>query len=399
MNILYISQRLPYPPNRGDRIPTFNHIKYLSQRHKVFAAALYQDREDEKHIAKLSDWATAVVAEYQPRRMSMRGALRALSRGLPISPGYFFNRKLGSRIQALIADGKIEAVVVFSSSMAQYVEGNANLVRIMNFCDVDSQKWSDLAARARGFKAWIFRREARLLLELERKIAASFTASCVVTENEAAIFRRFIPGAEPVVVANGVDSGFFGATVRKPVAQELAFVGVMDYEPNVEAVVFFAREVWPNLRALFPAARFNIVGARPSREVQNLAAVPGITVTGFVEDVRSYLATAALIVIPLAVARGIQNKILEAMAAGVPVLTAPAAAAGFSPEARARLFTAAREAEPFLEAIRLLLSDADALRLRGESAQAFVREHFSWESKTKVLENLIVNAVSKPAGA
>lgn len=394
MKILYLSQRFPYPPNRGDRIPTFNHIRYLHRMgHEVHVASLMGSKDERQFIGKMGEWARSVHVEVHTRLYSSFGKVVALLTGKPLSLGHYFNASLNEKIRAAIAQHGIEAVVVFSSSMAQYVEEYSDLVRIMNFCDLDSQKWDDLSKLTFWPKSWIYRREARLLLAYERKLAAAFTGSCVVTENEAAAFRRLIPGSRVHVVANGVDHEFFGAVERKPVGLQLAFVGVMDYEPNIEAASYFVREVWPGIRARNPSARFNIVGARPTRAVQALASeAQGVVVTGSVPDVRPYLAEATLVVVPLGVARGIQNKVLEAMAAGVPVLTTTAAAAGFAPAARECLNICDREPGALITGVEALLADPVAAGLRAEKAKSYVRQNVSWQISGASLEGILLAA-------
>lgn len=398
MKILYIAQRLPYPPNRGDRIPTFNHIRFLSRHHTVHVASLLESEQEMEYVAKLTDWAETVTVELQGLKLRWSGMVRALLDGRPLSLGHFRNEAFAEKVQTLIREKGIEAVVVFSSSMAQYVESNRDLVRVMNFCDMDSQKWDDLSSHSGLFKKWIYRREARLLLEYERTIARSFSANCVVTENEADLFRALVPGGKVSVVANGVELERFSEKARAPAEHELAFVGVMDYGPNIEAVAWFTEHIWPRVRERHPSARFNIVGARPTREVKALGRIEGVTVTGFVNDVRDYLSTATLVVVPLAIARGIQNKILEAMAAGAPVLTTPVAAKGLPEGARDTLFVHSREAEPFLRTVLELLADREALRARAKAAQEFVRDHCTWESNVDILEDLILDA-GKDSGA
>ena len=393
MKILYIAQRLPYPPNRGDRIPTFNHIRFLSRRHEVHVASLLESESEMEYVAKLSDWAESVTVSMQKFFQHSTGKAKAMLNGRPRSLGHFHNAAFGESVQRVIREKGIEAVVVFSSSMAQYVEANTGLVRVMNFCDMDSEKWSDLASHSSGWiRRWIYRREARLLLEYERRIALAFSANCVVTEAEADLFRRLIPQGKVSVVANGVELERFSEKPRVPSPVELAFVGVMDYGPNIEAVTFFTEAIWPQVRKRHPSARFNIVGARPTREVKALAEVDGVTVTGFVNDVRDYLATAALVVVPLKIARGIQNKILEAMAAGAPVLTTPVAAKGLPEGARHTLFVEQRDPKVFLQALLALLDDPQALQRKAEAAQAFVRDHCTWESNVDILEDLILQA-------
>lgn len=399
MKILYIAQRLPYPPNRGDRIPTFNHIRYLSRLHTVHVASLLESDQEMESVAKLGDWAKTVTVKVQGRFQRWAGMIHALLTGKPLSLGNFYNPGFGNSVQEVIREKGIEAVVVFSSSMAQYVEGNAQLIRVMNFCDMDSQKWNDLSAHFSLARRWIYRREARLLLNYERRIARAFSANCVVTESEADLFRTLIPGSKVSVVANGVELERFSEKPRKPAECELAFVGVMDYSPNIEAVAFFVEKIWPQVRVRHPQARFNIVGARPTREVRALAETEGVTVTGFVEDVRDYLCTATLVVVPLQIARGIQNKILEAMAAGAPVLTTPVAAKGLPAGAHNTLFVESREPAVFLDAVLRLLADPRALRHKAEIAQAFVRDHCSWQSNVDILDELLMAAKSGLAGA
>jgi sugar transferase (PEP-CTERM/EpsH1 system associated) len=297
------------------------------------------------------------------------------------------------KVRDLVRREGIEAAVVFSSSMAQYVESFGTMIRVMNFCDLDSQKWADLAAGAPWFRRWLYRREADLLLEYERRIAAAFSSSCVVTENEAVLFRKLIPGTPVQVLPNGVDHDYFGTIERMSVGLRFAFIGVMDYEPNVEAVEYFCREVWPHIVSRFPSGRFSIVGSRPNRRVSALAGVTGVTVTGMVPDVRAYLATATMVVVPLKVARGIQNKVLEAMAAGVPVLATPASVSGLPDSAREVLFIADRSKPgAFLGKISEMLDNRQAMEARATEAQAFVQAHYSWEKSGRILESLLVEA-------
>jgi sugar transferase (PEP-CTERM/EpsH1 system associated) len=402
MKILYISQRYPYPPDRGDRIPTFNHIKHLSRSHQVHVASLVTAKDEMANVGAFSEWAASSIVEHQPRWKSFLGKVRAFLDGRPLSLGHYRNPELVRRVEEHIGKEKIDAVVVFSSSMAQYVEPFRDLVRIMNFCDLDSQKWADLARVSPWPRSWIYRREARLLLEYERKIAADFDRSCTVTEQEATLFRRLVPGRPVTVLANGVDHGYFGTLPWKPEGLRVVFVGVMDYEPNVEAVGFFATEVWPKVLERHPDAEFAIVGSRPNLKVRSLAMRPGVRVTGSVPDVRSYLASATLVVVPLKVARGIQNKILEAMSAGVPVLTTPLAAQGISAESESILFTAERNAGSFAAKTLELLADAPATREKAAAARAFVQKHFSWNATGEVLEGILsvagkrVAPVAKP---
>lgn len=393
MRILYLSARLPFPPNRGDRISTFNHIRYLSQRNEVFVASLIQGREEMEHVGKLRDWANEVVVAHQSKLLSAAGMLYAFLSGKPLSVGNFLNPGLSRSIRTLIREQDIDAVVVHSSCMGQYVDAFPDLIRIMYFADMDSQKWEDMAERAGGLRRWIYRRESKLIRKCERAIAASYTASCVVTENEAILFKQLIPDQQVYVVGNGVDLEKWGQVSRAPAPCELTFVGMMNYEPNIEACAYFVRHIWPEIRKRHPHAVFNIVGGAPTREVKALADIAGVHVTGFVNDVRDYLATSTLVVVPLDIARGLQNKILEAMAAGVPVLTTPASAKGISEAGVDTLYVETRE--NFADAILRIIQDPGAMKAKAQAAQAFVQAHYSWESKLESLEGLLVGPPKK----
>ena len=225
---------------------------------------------------------------------------------------------------------------------------------------------------------------------MKKKISRAFDAACMVSDREAELFRSAIPDVAVTVLPNGVDCDYFGAMPWSlPADPCLTFVGVMDYEPNVEAAIFFATEIWPSLRKRFPRAQFQLVGSRPHRQVLALANIEGVNVTGFVPDVRPYLAASTLVVAPLKIARGVQNKILEAMAARVPVLTTPEAAAGLAPEGRESLFIADRNPETFLSRLIETLENPQSMREKSAAARLFVEQNASWEKTGEILASLL----------
>jgi sugar transferase (PEP-CTERM/EpsH1 system associated) len=317
----------------------------------------------------------------------------AFLRGMPLSLGYFHNTLLHGAVRAEHAAKSFDAVIAFSSSMAQYAEGLDRTPRIMDFCDVDSRKWEALAREASGVRRRVYRYECRTLLAYERKVAATFDASCVVSENEARLFRELIPGVPVRVLENGVDADYFGALPRRPDGVRIVFTGVMDYAPNVEAVSFFADRVWGRIRQAHPHARFAIVGARPVKSVRDLGRLPGVEVTGYVPDIRPHLASATVSVAPLAVARGVQNKVLEAMAAGVPVLTTADVAKGLPAGAESLVSTARREAEAFAGKLLELVGDEAARERLAAQAQGFIRGRCTWEARLQTLDALLAEVV------
>jgi polysaccharide biosynthesis protein PslH len=395
MRILYLCQRIPYPPDRGDRIPVFHHIKRLNRNHEVVVGSLTHSGSGANADKLKKELDIGVIAPNQTSFRRLQGMILALLQGKPLSLGYFRNPKLRTLIQAEMAQRPFDIIIVFSSSMAQYAEQSGSVRRIMNFCDVDSQKWSSMAQKSYGLKKWIYKRESRILLKYERMIASQFNISCVVAENEAELFRKYIPGIPVRVVENGVDVDYFNAVSRNPDGLRIVFVGVMDYPPNIEAASFFAKEIMTRIRAIYPEACFIIVGAQPTTAVENLAAIPGVEVTGYVPDTRPYLAAASLAVVPLAIARGVQNKILEAMAAGVPVLTTPSVAEALPAGAAQHVFTAERETEAFVSAISELLKDRSRLERQGAAAKDFVGRQCTWDAKLKALDEIIADSFAE----
>ncbi|MCL1982821.1 MAG: TIGR03087 family PEP-CTERM/XrtA system glycosyltransferase [Clostridiales bacterium] len=389
MKILYLCQRIPFPPDRGDRIPVYHQIQRLRKTHEVVVGSLAHTGTRKNAEMLEEESGVKVLAPDHPRWRQLSGTLLAFLRGRPLSLGYFRNSALQSLVDVELTESRFDAVIVFSSSMAQYVENRRGVPQIMHFCDVDSLKWESLARTSYWPMRWIYRRESRTLLAYERKIAATFDASCVVSRNEAELFRQYIPGIIVDILENGVDANYFSTLSRKIDGINIVFVGVMDYPPNAEAVVFFSRHVWSAIREVYPDARFTIVGARPAKSVLGLASIPGIEVTGYVPDVRPYLAVATVSIAPLGTARGVQNKILEAMAAGVPVLTTPDVAKGLPDGAEALVFTAERSVEAFAHTLLDLIENDAVREKRAVDAVEFIRRNCGWDIKLRALDTLL----------
>lgn len=385
--LLFLTHRLPYPPDKGDRIRSWHMLEHLARSWEVDLGCLSDDPADAAHLPLLREHCAEVRCE--PIAGGLRAAARTLWRarpGLPLTLGWFHAQGLQDWVTAQLATGRHDAVFVYSSAMAPYVmradmPGRPRMV--LDLVDVDSEKWLAYAAAARSPRHQVWAREARTLLAFERRAARLFDRTLLVSEAECARFLTLAPEAEGRAgwVDNGVDLDVFDprlphANPYAPGAPPIVFTGTMDYLPNIEAVTDFARDVLPRLRAApGPAPEFHIVGSRPTPEVRALAVLPGVHVTGRVPDTRPYIAHAAAAVAPLRVARGIQNKVLEAMAMARPVIASTPAFEGIQARAGHDLLVA-DGAEAIARAVQSVLrGEHPGL---GKAARAAVAAGHDW---------------------
>ena len=334
-DLLLLIHRIPYPPNKGDKIRSYHLLKHLARDYRVHLATFVDDPDDWQHVPTVEALcASSHFAALNPLRARVR-SLGALVKNRSLSLDYYQDAGMQRWVDQTVAAHGIKRVMVFSSPMAQYADKLGDARRVIDFCDVDSDKWRQYAEKKSPPMSWLYRHEARQLLRYERKIASQYDASLFVSAPEADLFRQLAPESVARIghFSNGVDTEYFSPEhpFASPYAgneRALVFTGAMDYWPNVDAVQWFCDEVFPALRAQDPALAFYIVGSRPNAQVQALGALPGVTVTGTVPDVRPYIRHASVAVAPLRIARGIQNKVLEAMAMARPVLATPEAFEG-----------------------------------------------------------------------
>lgn len=401
MNLLFLVHRFPYPPNKGDKTSTYNMLKYFSRSWRIFLGGFVDQPDDWKYLSKVEKFcAEAHFVPIDPRTRKL-ASLSGLLTGEPLTNVYYRNGSLQQWVNLVLAKCDIDAILVFSGCMAQYVVGKvpSGARSMFDPEDVDSEKWQALAKSARWPRAWLYRREARKVFEFERQMAKSFDVSVFVTENEAELFKTLAPEVAPRVTfrTQGVDADYFDPSLEfdSPYpdgTRALAFIGVMDYWPNVEAVNWFARDAFPQVRRAVHGAEFYIVGLNPSPDVRRLAETKGVHVTGGVADVRPYLQHAWAACLPLRTARGIQNKVLEAMAMEKPVIASPEAMTGINAAADFAPLVAETAADFAHAAIGLLHQD----RRREPAARTFVREHFNWDTNLRRFEALLA-APTAPA--
>jgi polysaccharide biosynthesis protein PslH len=392
MKILYLAQRVPYPPDRGDKIITYHQVRHLARNHEVTVACLADGGDDLVNAGALAPLTAAVDAVPLRPGLARLRALRALATDSPFTVAYFNERELHDRVAARMRAGRFDAVIAFSSGMAQFVQPYADVPRVMQFADLDSLKWQQYAANSLPPVSWVYRREFRLLLGYERYLARTFSHSLVCTPRELQDLERLIPHARASCVSNGVDLDYFRPLDVPKTPNELVFTGVMDYFPNVEGVVWFCREVLPLIRCAVPEATLTICGSRPNAAVQALTRIPGVRVTGRVPDVRPYLARASACVVPLRIARGIQNKLLEAMAMALPAVTTSACAAGVEATPGQDFFVA-DEPDAFADLTVRLLGDTELRRQTARSARACVEANYCWEHQLVRLDRVLAKVV------
>ncbi|MEO8133050.1 MAG: TIGR03087 family PEP-CTERM/XrtA system glycosyltransferase [Betaproteobacteria bacterium] len=393
-HLLYLVHRIPYPPTKGDKVRSCNLLKFLASRFQVHLGAFVDDEADWQHAAALKELCVECHLVRLNPVVAKARSLLGLASGQPLTLPYYRNAGMQRWVREVLRSVPIQGILVFSAAMAQYVMSAEGVHRVADLVDVDSDKWRQYALTQAWPYSAIFRRESRTLLEYERHIASRFDATVFVSADEAGLFRQLAPEVSAKVwhVSNGVDSDYFSPerTYANPYSQGdtvLTFTGAMDYWPNIDAVAWFAREVFPGIRRRLPAARFCIVGSRPAAEVTRLAGLPGVTVTGSVPDIRPYLAHASLAVAPLRIARGLQNKVLEAMAMAKPVLASPQAAEGIEAQPGKELLIAVDDADFVRQALQLLETGGGGSI--GISARSRVVAFYSWERTLGQLEELL----------
>lgn len=392
MRVLFLSQRVPYPPNRGDKITTWRLIERMKRSHEVRVVAFAHDDEDRQaaeHLCRIGIPTVAVPIDL--RRQKLR-ALPLLLGSRPLTLGVYGSSALQRAVDELAPS--CDVGYAYSSSMGAFLEPHARLRRVMHFAELDSDKWRQYAERTRWPMSAIYGREHRTLREFERRIAHSFDENVLCTPLEQQVFEREIPGAHSIVMRNGVDLAFYRPQPERAEPGHLVFVGVMDYLPNIDGCTWFVREILPRLRARFPAARLSIVGSRPTPEVLALRREPGVTVTGFVEDPREWLARASVSVAPLRIARGIQNKVLEALAMGLPVVGTTSATQGVEGEI-GRDFLLANSVDEQVAAIARLLDEPLFARKLGAQGRAFVESRYDWDVALRPLDELLARFSSR----
>lgn len=399
-NILYLVHRLPYPPNKGDKVRSYHLLKHLAESHRVFLGTFVDDPDDLVHLPVVRKFCADMLAVNLNPLSAKAKSLIALVTGEALTVRFYASDTLQDWVEAVVAKERIDAVVVFSSAMGQYVPSSIAVTVLVDFVDVDSAKWTQYGEAHRWPMSWLYRREGRELLLYERSLAQRAQKSFFVTEKETRMFRALAPESLDLVdtISNGVDADFFSPDANRAnpfapdhnptIGSTIVFTGAMDYWPNVDAVTWFVSDILPSILNIRPQTRFYIVGRSPPAMVLALAN-NNIFVTGTVPDVRPFLQFASLVVAPLRVARGIQNKILEAMAMGRPVVASESCAQAMDVTIGKEILSA-KSAADFVREIVALLGDPERATNLGRAGRLRVVGSYSWSAHLAHIDRYLV---------
>jgi hypothetical protein len=396
MKVLYLCHRFPYPPNRGGKIRPFNMIRHLAERHEVTVCSLARSRAEAEQAQGIAPHCARFFVHVVNDTLQAARMVTRLPTPVPSSMGYFYSRAMAERVRTLLASERFDLVFVHCSSVAQYVAHHDATPRILDFGDMDSQKWLDYA-RFKPFPLSLgYRLEGTKLRAEEVRLARRFDFCTATTRAEWETLQSYDTGTPSDWFPNGVDATYFAPDGTEYDPHTLAFVGRMDYYPNQECMFRFCREVLPALRERDPKLSLTIVGADPSPAVRRLGELPGVTVTGSVPDVRPYVRRAAAMVAPLNIARGTQNKILESLALGVPVVSSRVAAGGVD-AVPGEHFVVAQTPGEYLHAIASVLEQPKRRAQLAAAGRERVRSHHDWSASVRRMDDIIVRCLAQPA--
>ncbi len=398
--LLFISHRIPFPPNKGDKIRSYNILRHLGQHYEIFLAFMIDDKNDLERIQKLRPMAQDIFFDLiHPRWKKLRSST-ALLTSQPLTVPYFYSNTLQRSMDNLLNRQSMDHVFCFSSATAEYVfrsehyGGTLRRARwTMDFIDVDSHKWRQYAETRKFPMRWLYNREATYLSGYEKRIAEEFDHLLLVSQAEKDLLHESIASRNVHVVGNGVNLAFFSPDHQSRLHTDtpaMVFTGAMDYWPNIDGMKWFVNDILPLVVREIPKVTLYVVGNRPSPEIQRFNNQKEVVVTGFVEDVRDYLSAADVCLVPLRIARGIQNKVLEAMAMGKAVVSTPQAHQGIQATPGQDLIVAEDE-KSFAHAIVQLISNKHDRERIGRRARLCMEKSYSWKTNLEKLTHLLAH--------
>jgi polysaccharide biosynthesis protein PslH len=389
--VLYLVHRFPYPPDKGDRIRNYHVLTWLARRASVHLACLADEHVDDKSMRMLEKLADRVAVVRQRAGVRWARALGSFARGRTITEGAFRSPELRNLVRRWVGENEYHVALASASSLVPYLQLKEleRIPAVVDLVDVDSQKWLDYARACRGPRAWLYRVEGRRLRRLEHDTTTWARGTLLVSEAETNLFRQTCSAPNVHTVPNGVDMKYFQPSEAE-VETDLTcvFVGALDYRPNIDGACWFCRHAWPEILRRHPTARLLLVGRQPVLEVRRLAELPGVEQVGQVPDVRPYLHRATVVVVPLRLARGIQNKVLEALAMGKATVASPQSLAGLRARGSVPVVSASTS-EEWVESVSRLLDDPAQRHQLGRDGRRYVEEFHHWERSLEPLGSIL----------
>ncbi len=398
MKILIIAQRCPYPPNKGEKIRTFHQLKYFNEcGHDVILASPYEDDSDQKYFDELKKHHCLNVVSTKLSTKPFR-LISGMLKNKALSISNFYSPNLQSEIDDILSSQEIDVIFCSASSVSEYIFRSKTYPRlkplpklIMDFMDVDSDKWAQYEKSHQWPLSAIYARESRLIAAAEANIVKTFEHCLLITQTEVDLFQTIHGNVKNLIaIENGLDTNTFypPTNLRQTTDPYFLFAGVMDYAPNIDAVMWFIDLVWPDVKKKWPNAKFCIAGMNPSEKIKKLRLKEGIEVTGFVDDIKPFFDKTNIFIAPFRIARGVQNKVLQAFACGLPVIATSMGAEGIRYNADKDILLAGTP-EQFINRIEQLISDKKFYDCISNNALKNIVNNYSWESILQPLKTLL----------
>ncbi|SIS47614.1 TIGR03087 family PEP-CTERM/XrtA system glycosyltransferase [Neptunomonas antarctica] len=394
-NLLFLCHRIPYPPNKGDKIRVYHLLKYLADHYTIYLGTFIDDPSDWKYVGNVEAFcAKSCFIKLDPLSAKIK-CIKGFFTGKPLTLPYYENHELQQWINSVVREHHIDKVLAVSAVMAQFLtDPSLGLnTKIIDIVDIDSDKWQQYSDMKMWPLSWVYRREARTLLSYEKQVADFFDISFFVSSAEAELFKKKALGLEHKITFynNGVDSEYFTLLniCSSPYPKNIlpiVFTGAMDYWPNIDAVNWFAKKVMPELKKILPDICFYIVGSNPSEQVRQLQKTGEVDVIGRVEDIRPYIHHAMASVAPMRIARGIQNKVLEAMAMEKTVVVSTMGLEGINAESGTEIILA-DSVEEYVKEINAIVQGK--YQSMGSTARKRVQADFNWSETLPIVKTLL----------
>ncbi|HJW29865.1 MAG TPA: glycosyltransferase [Saprospiraceae bacterium] len=385
MRIVFVTSRFPYPVEKGDKLRAFHQIRILSQHHEVHLVAISHQRIEPDHLQAMHPFCTTVKVFYVNHWLWPLQLVTGWLAGLPLQISYFLDRTIKRKVQYHIIHLNPDHVICQLIRASPYVRA-LPFPKTLDYMDVFSEgmkQWADKY----GVLGFPFRWEAQRLAAYERSIYKDFDKHTIISQQDRARL-KLVSAEQVAIIPNGVDESFFHFPKKPDPAYDLVFVGNLGYGPNKEAALTLAHQVLPALHQRGLKAKVLIAGARPGSKISRLKKLPDVTVKGWVEDIREAYADGRIFVAPMFSGLGLQNKILEAMAMGLPCITTPMVNNAIGAEPGKEIIIA-RTVEDIVDEIERLMRAPERAAQMAQAAERFVTSHFRWEDQVGKLEKFI----------